>query len=91
MSFVVLLILNKILQEASCTEAGYEDKLCSTCKATDSTVYPAKGHTDANNDSICDVCNSSTKLEADKGGLLQKIADFFNKIFGNKRIYVDIA
>ncbi len=65
---------------ATCTEAGYEDKLCSTCKATDSTVYPAKGHTDANNDSICDVCNSSTKLEADKGGLLQKIADFFNKI-----------
>ncbi len=50
--------------EATCTEDGYTgDTYCCDCgkKLSTGKVIPATGHTDANNDQICDSCGE--KLE----------------------------
>ena len=46
-------------KNATCTTAGYTgDTYCSDCqkKLSSGSTIPAKGHTNANNDNLCDVC-----------------------------------
>ena len=54
-------------KEATCTETGYEDKICTDCGATVShTILPALGHT--YEDGICTRCgeeNSNPHLLGD--------------------------
>lgn len=43
---------------ATCTEDGYITKTCSVCGDVTTETIPATGHTDENNDGVCDVCNT---------------------------------
>lgn len=53
-------------RKADCTEPGEESYICDTCKQViDTRAIPATGHTDANHDNICDVCE--TELCGEKG------------------------
>ena len=78
---------------ATCTKAGYTDySICVNCEeVTESTVIPAKGHIDANDDGNCDTCNYLMSSKGECGcychgdsffdRLIFKIASFFWKLF----------
>ena len=78
---------------ATCTKAGYTAySICVNCEVvTESTIIPAKGHTDANDDGNCDTCNYLMSSEGECGcychgdsfidKLIYKIARFFWKLF----------
>ena len=78
---------------ATCTKAGYTAySICVNCEeVTESTVIPAKGHTDANDDGNCDTCNYLISSKGECGcychgdsffdKLIYKIAKFFWKLF----------
>lgn len=41
---------------ATCTENGHLTICCKKCGKEETVILPAKGHTDADHDGICDVC-----------------------------------
>lgn len=41
---------------ATCTENGHLTVRCKKCGKEETVILPAKGHTDADHDGICDVC-----------------------------------
>lgn len=45
---------------ATCTAAGAQYYTCSVCQQTKTQSISALGHTDANNDGVCDRCGVST-------------------------------
>lgn len=48
-----------VTKEANCTEKGTKVYNCTTCSETKTEYITALGHIDANNDNICDRCNSA--------------------------------
>lgn len=76
--------------EPTCTETGAIYNICSGCGDTQVTTLPAIGHVDADDDGICDVCETvvdATKTcthICHKGGIhafFYKIALMFWKLF----------
>lgn len=61
----------KITKEATCTEAGTYDMVCSECKAVDPNqtnlrIEP-KGHTDTHSDGYCDECGADMGTGGETG------------------------
>lgn len=67
----------KTVTEASCEAEGLQKRTC-TCGAFEEKVIPAKGHTDADENYVCDSCGA--ELEQPEKSFFQKIIDFFNSI-----------
>ncbi len=65
------------VNEATCVEEGLQKRACS-CGAYEEKGIPAKGHTDADGNYVCDVCDA--ELEQPEKSFFQKIIDFFNRI-----------
>ena len=76
--------------EPTCTDAGEREFTCTVCGAVRSESIPATGHTDANNDGVCDNgCgtvlgdpnpgNGDTD-DTDGRSFLDILSDFFKKI-----------
>lgn len=49
--------------EPSCTEKGSKSIHCKTCEVTKSVTEIAAGHTDANADTCCDICDKGMPIE----------------------------
>ena len=47
-----------VLLPATCTDRGVQITTCTRCSDIKSEILPATGHTDNNNDNICDECNA---------------------------------
>ncbi len=43
----------------SCTEPGEETRVCGNCGKPETQSIPAYGHSDANEDEVCDVCRAN--------------------------------
>ena len=56
-----------VLTPATCTVAGSKSGHCKVCGISMSTEIPATGHTDTNDDNICDVCGERIAEIVDSG------------------------
>ncbi|MDD7355261.1 MAG: leucine-rich repeat domain-containing protein [Oscillospiraceae bacterium] len=87
----------KNASEADCTNDGYTgDVYCADCseKLSDGEKIPALGHTDKNNDGICDYCKK-TMPEVENcecichkdgfAGFMYKLIKFIWRLFGIKK------
>ncbi len=52
-----------VTKDPTCTEDGVKTYTCSVCQGTRTEAILATGHTDTDNDSVCDVCNANLGSE----------------------------
>lgn len=70
---------------ATCTENGHLTIRCKRCGKEETVIVPAKGHTDADHDGICDVCQEPADELPD--AVHYGIGDLQVRTIGNK-LYV---
>ena len=89
---------SEVTQEPTCKEAGVTTYTCTLCGESYTETMPVIDHDDANNDGLCDMCNSMMtgdnrckycgKIHKGFGGFFVKIfhniAYFFSNLFGKK-------
>ena len=57
----------QISSQPTCTENGEKLFTCTQCNYSYTEIIPAAGHTDADNDGICDVCGENASEIIDSG------------------------
>ena len=84
----------KIEKDATCTEDGVMTRICTRCSGTERKTVEKLGHSDSDNDGICDVCGEDLSKSCSCGchstngfiSFLWKIKLFFIKIFGVQKV-----
>ncbi len=57
----------EVTTSATCTTDGVRTYTCSKCSLTKTEKIDAAGHTDTDNNNVCDVCNADLSTSTDKG------------------------
>ena len=86
----------KTVLPATCTERGLMVKVCNICSDVESKVIAPFGHTDKNNDNICDVCEvvlsadqiteqqpTEPETPKEEKNIFEKIIEWFRNLFNN--------
>ncbi|MDO4380402.1 MAG: C1 family peptidase [Clostridia bacterium] len=84
----------KTEKDATCTAEGVMARTCTRCSDTERKTVEKLGHSDSDNDGICDVCgedfskNCSCSCHSTNGfvSFLWKIKLFFIRIFGVQKV-----
>jgi len=68
--------------EPTCIENGYEIVRCTKCGKEETVILPATGHTDTDQDGICDICYQSA--EETPEAIHYSVGDIQARTIGNR-------